>query len=233
MKKQLIILSVVFMFVTLTGLSVGVNAQSSPDLLFASNQEFDLKIPCVNNGSYCGSTAQCNVTVIYPNGEILLDNSPMTNKDSFHNITISQSQNNQLGVHTASATCCDSGFCGEDTFTIEITGDGFKFNAFPIQFSVFIVGLIMIVVGKFREDLSFFASLGGMMLMGIGVVTLYPGYAGLNSHNLTGQIIGFSAIGGGFYFMIERFFSRDEQQERFGQPQRSEQNLNDGRVHDL
>ena len=124
MKKIFIILSVVFMFVILTGLSVGVDAQETPDLIFGFNEEFDLKISCENNGSYCSSSSQCNVTVAYPNGALLLDNAALTSNVSYHNITVPSIINNETGPHTATSVCCDGPDCAVKTFTVQITKTG-------------------------------------------------------------------------------------------------------------
>lgn len=226
MNNKIIILAVVFMFVTLTGLLPGVNAEI--ELTIPFNQEFDLKRPCFNNGTYCSSSAICNVTISYPNGDTLTSNQRMTNQLSFHNLTLTNFNISQLGIMPTTMICNDPG--GDikgnavDTFEIEVTGDGFKPNVFPIEFSIFILGIVLVFVGKFKEDLSLFTTFGGIILMVMGVVTLYPGYSGLNYSTLQGQLIGVGGIGVGFFFMIERFFSRDKQVEYFDQD-------DDGRFH--
>ena len=227
MNNKLIILAVVFMFVTLTGLLPGVLAEI--ELTIPFNQEFDLKRPCFNNETFCSAAAVCNVTIIYPDGSILTNNQQMTNQNSFHNVTLTNFNISQLGIMPTIVVCDDPGGAvnasGKDTFEIEVTGDGFKPNVFPIEFSIFILGFILIATGKFKEDLGFFVTFGGMILMVIGVVTLYPGYSGLNYSTLQGQVVGIGGAGVGFYFMIERFFSRDKQVDHFDQE-------DDGRFHD-
>lgn len=226
-NKKFIILAVVL------GVFLLPNVLAIVELRFPYNTQFDLKRACFNNGSYCSSIAQCNITVIHPSANILLDNAPMTNNVSFHNITVFQDSNNELGIHQASMACCDNGACGTDTFEIEITGDGFEADIFPLEFSILIAGLVLIVVGTTQEKLRLFKHLGAILVMVMGVVTLYPGYANINYSTLQGLALGSGSIGLGFYFLIEDSFSRDEQQEGFAQPnQKENKDLEDGRFHD-
>ena len=150
----------------------------------------------------------------------------MTNNISYHNVTVLQSQNNKLGLHQASMVCCDNGDCGDSTFTIDITGDGNRLNTFPLEFSVFILGFVLIVTGKLKRDLQLLTNVGAIIIFVMGVFTLYPGYAQLNFSTLMGKVVGFGGIGAGFYFMIEQVFSKDRQVETYDQH-------DDGRVHDL
>jgi len=117
MKLRIILIMLSLLFIPLV-------SGASDDLLFATNKQYDLKIPCINNGTYCSTVAECNVTITYPDGNLLKDNVVMTNQGSFHNLTILFSENNQSGPYPSTAVCCDSGDCGEDSFTIQITKSG-------------------------------------------------------------------------------------------------------------
>ncbi len=225
-KTKMIFLAVVL------GVFLLPNVLALVELRFPFNTEIDLKRSCFNNGSYCSPIAQCNITVLQPNSNVMLDNAGMTNNVSFHNITVNQFQNDQLGIHQASMVCCDGGACGTDTFEIEITGDGFQADVFPLEFSILIAGLVLIVVGTTQEKLRFFKHMGGILVMIMGVVTLYPGYANLNYSTLQGLALGSGSIGLGFYFLIEDSFSRDVQEQSYGQPnQEQNQEFDDGRFH--
>lgn len=201
------------------------------ELRFPYNELYDIKRPCYNNGTICSGAAQCNFTLSYPNGRILLDNAIMTNNVSYHNVTVLKSQNNELGIHPAKMYCCDTGGqCGADTFEIEITGDGFSKNNFPLQFSVLIFGIILIVVGHLKEELNIFNSVGSIVVLIMGILTLYPGYADVNYSTLMGQMIGVTSIGMGGYFLIAKSFSRGEQSDHYDQKY-NEYDLDDGRFH--
>ncbi len=194
------------------------------------NQEYDLKRQCFNNGTYCSSATVCNLTVNYPSGVNLVNNVLMTNQISFYNYTFPAVNISQFGRHISSVTCVDTGGDihgnGFDTFIIEVTGDGGTERQFPIQIVFGLIGIALIVVGQFKEDLRIFQTFGGIMLMIFGVITLFPGYSGINYSNLMGQGLGMSGIGLGFYFLIERSFSRNKQAESFDQ-----EFEDDGRFH--
>jgi len=199
------------------------------DLIFQFNEKIDLKRPCFNNGSFCSGSAVCNITVLYPDGESLLNNQLMTNQISFHNITILQSLNNQLGIHQAIMSCNDGGLYGSDTFEIDITADGKEYQVFPTEFIFLILGFLFIGFGIVSERCRIFKHLGSILIMIIGVITLYPGYSFINWTTLLGKGVGFLCIGIGFYFLIEDSFSRDEQQERY--ESEPKEFLDDGRFH--
>ncbi len=204
----------IFLFLILLVLPL-VSAQT--ELTFSFNDEVDLKRPCFNNGTFCSSSALCNITVIYPDGNLLLDNEPMTNQVSYFNKTIAQGGINQLGFYPSIMSCCDLGNCGADTFDIEVTGDGLPNQVFPIQFVIIILSFFLIGLGYFFDGLRMFKHVGSIILMILGVITLYPGYSFINYTTLFGKAIGFSAIGLGFYFLIEDSFSRDDQEQTYSE----------------
>lgn len=208
-----------------------VGIVSSADLNFPFNQDIDIKRPCFNNGTYCSSSAVCNITILYPNGIIMpsADNIVMTNQGSFHNITILRGEVDRLGVHQAIMSCTDTAGDiagnGEDTFTIEITGDGQSFNVFPTELIVFVIGLGLIGVGKVMDKLKVFKFIGAITVFIVGVTTIYPGYSFLNYSTLIGKGISLIGIGAGFFFLIEDAFSFDRQVEYYDQQ-------DDGRFHE-
>ncbi len=56
-----------------------------------------------------------------------------------------------------------------------------------------------------------------MIVLIVGVITLWPGYSFINYSNLQGQAIGYSSIAFGLYFLINDSFSRDKQTDKFSQ----------------
>lgn len=204
----------IFLFLfLLVGTSQFVLSEENPSFQF--NTEFDLKRPCFDNGFFCSADFVCNVTLLYPDGTLLVNNSIMTNQGSFRNITIPQIDNNQLGFVTGIESCSNTTLGGPDTFTIEITGDGNEFLQFPHQFTFIIFALLMIGIGMVNDRLRMFKHLGSMLMMVLGVLTLFPGYSFINYSNLLGLSLGTILIGLGFYFLIEDSFSRNKQEDRF------------------
>ena len=192
------------------------------ELTFPFNSEFDIKRPCFNNGTYCSPATECNLTLVSPNSAILVDNKVMTNQVSFHNYTIVKGANTQLGIMSASMTCRDGAVDGENTFEIAITGDGVSNSPFPIQFSLISLGFILIIAGAMKERLRLMKHAGSILLMVMGVVTLYPGFAQLNYSNLSGLSLGLILIGLGFYYLIEDSFSRSVQENSYDQENKEE-----------
>lgn len=187
------------------------------DLTIPFNENYDIKRPCFNNGTFCSSSATCNFTLIRPTGETIFSNQIMTFNSNFFNITLLKATNNQLGEHPAIMSCCENGLCDADTFKIIVTADGNPQQTFPTQFAVIFFAFLLVGFGTFFERLRLFKYMGSILLMVMGVLTLYPGYSLINYSNLVGQSIGSIIIGLGFYFLIEDSFSRGEQQEYYDQ----------------
>lgn len=194
-----------------------ISSVNSLDESFQYNREFDLKRACFDRGSFCGSDFECNITLIYPDGTTMVDNQVMTDQGSFRNITVSQALNNQLGVVKAIESCTNSTDSGAETFEIEITADGFDSQDFPTQFVIVLFAFVLVGVGHITDKLRLFQVVGAILMLIMGVLTLYPGYSFINYSVLFGQALGISLIGLGFYFMISHNFSRDEQQDKFDQ----------------
>ncbi len=192
---------------------------------FEFNKEFDLKRPCFNEGRFCSASATCNMTIIHPDGSLMIDNSIMTNSVSYFNVTVLIGQNFQMGIHPAISVCCDGVDCDYDFFDIEITADGKPSKTLPTQFIMIILGFALVGVGFIKERLRLFKSVGAIILLIMGVITLYPGFSFINWSTLMGKVLGFSCIALGFYFMVESSFSRRKQGDSYDQEE--EEDLDD------
>ncbi len=204
---------------------------SADDVGVQFNTQFDFKRPCLNNGTFCSTSAVCNITVTYPDGELMFNNRVMNNKGSFHNITLTQVINRELGFHPFIMSCQDGSVFGGDTGNLVITADGKPPQIFPTQFMIAIFAMAFIGAGLFSERLRLFKHMGSIVLMIFGIVTLYPGYSFINWSTLLGKGLGFASIALGVYFFIEDSFSRDEQEEGLTSPPKDFFNDNDGRFH--
>lgn len=111
--------AIVFLFgmIMLAGLS-------SAQLIGKYQTTYDVKRPCINNGTYCSASSTCNITINYPDGTLLVANSPMTYQTSYFNYTISNTSLNQLGTYECLMTCKDGSLSGSDTFSFDVTGNG-------------------------------------------------------------------------------------------------------------
>lgn len=193
------------------------------DPTFQVNTGFDLKRTCDNFGFFCDITVDCNITILKPNGELMINDVNMTFNTTFRNVTVTNLQNDKLGFAKATMGCANATNGGIDTFDVAITADGKPWSQFPQQFFIIILGFAFITLGLAKERLRMFKYLGSMVFMVMGVVTLFPGYAFINWTTLTGQVLGYGLIGLGFFFLIEDVFGRDEQDERFTQENQDEE----------
>lgn len=211
MKKLIFFLFIFFLVATISFISAEVEET------FPYHDKFDLKRPCFLNGTYCSDSTSCNITIEYPDNTLLIDNIGMTNNVSFVNVTILEGQANVLGFYEATHICCDRGFCGKDTFEIAITGDGKPFHIFPTQFYVIILGFFLLTFGLFSEKVKLLKHLGSIIILIMGVLTLFPGYSFINYSTLLGKALGFTFVGSGFWFLIEDAFSKGKQEEYYTQ----------------
>lgn len=191
---------------------------------FQFDKEFDLQRGCFNNGFFCGTDFICNISLFHADGNVVLNNTVMTNQGSFRNVTITQAQNDQLGFIKAIESCNNVTLAGGDTFLIAITGDGKPFRQFPQQFFLIFLAITITLIGFSTDRLRILKHGGAMFMIVMGVITLYPGYAFINWSTLTGQAMGFVLIGLGFYFLVEDSFSRNKQEDNY----ESESQFSDG-----
>jgi hypothetical protein len=101
---------------------IALIGMGSGQLYFKNNQTVDLKIPCFNNGTYCPSTAFCNITITKPTGDTLINNQEMTNSISYYNYTIGEFVD--FGIYPTTMMCMDTNGNGYKTFEIQITPNG-------------------------------------------------------------------------------------------------------------
>ena len=144
-----------------------------PDFTFKQVTQIDLKRPCFNNGTWCSPSAICNITIQSPNGDLIINNTRMTNQVSYHNVTLAKSQTVSLGTYKADMICGDGGLFGSDTFFYQITPSGDKDI---LGLTIILILLIYIITffgffGK-HEWISVLGSLGMIIL---GLYTMVSG----------------------------------------------------------
>ncbi len=195
-------------------------------LTFQQNNDVDVKIVCINAG-FCSSSAFCNVSVFSPNDITLLDGIQATQSPNlaFYNFTLNSTQTSSLGKYSVGGFCKDGSVTQVIDFNFDVTADGKEFQAFPNQFAVILLGFLLIIFGLFNERYTLLKHMGSLILMVMGVLTLFPGYNFINHTTLFGLVLGSTLIGIGFWFLIEGAFSRTKQQERFHQDQGEEEEI--------
>jgi len=113
-EKFLLLLAFAFIFTI-------ANAQANT--LFKLNDAADFKLPCVNNNTYCSVSAVCNVTVLYPNSTIFINNKPMQNQTSFFNYSFITNQLSTVGNYAYTQVCNDgANIYASSSFTVTPNG---------------------------------------------------------------------------------------------------------------
>lgn len=158
------------LFLFLFCLILAVSLVSAADMISGQGEELNIVRTCFNNGTFCSSSAECNLTITNPNSHIIINNDRMTNNVSFHNFTLNKDQTVVLGIYRAIMTCTDGTVHGGDTFTIQITPTGDPGNLIGFFIILFVIGYGMVIFAFVNENKQI-AILGGMALITIGVYT--------------------------------------------------------------
>ncbi len=116
-------------------------------LTFTQHSSINLKAPCTINGTNCLNTADCIISIAYPNGSLMFENSSMTNNGTgMVNITLPDSST--LGDYLAPLSCCQGGECasGNVDFSITRSGQELSVDQSIIYFIVLIAGISIFVL---------------------------------------------------------------------------------------
>ena len=156
----------------------------------------DLRIPFEVDGGAASSSADCNVTLTYPNETIVFSNSTATNNNKgIFNITLSQEKNIALGWYEWVAFCCDGSKCagGYGDFKVTTTGGERGFTIFL----VLIIGALVLFVFGYYSDIEFLVFFGGILFIVGGVYSMIYGIgdsADLYTRAIAGVIIGMGMV---------------------------------------
>jgi len=117
-------------------------------LIFAQTYQketiIDLKIPYEVNGSAASSSATCNISINYPNGTYLKENTSMTNRENGDfNITLIATETDVLGEYEWRAFCCDGIYCAVGYGSFEITYTGKELTTQTSILYVVLLGLLV------------------------------------------------------------------------------------------
>lgn len=175
--------------------------------VFKKGDSIDLKIQCLNNGTFCTSSASCNLTVMYPNNTLLVNSLLMTNQVSFYNFTLPNSQT--LGLYACSVTCCDNDICGTDSkqcvFRITTTGED-DWNTLPLF--LLLGSFIIFGLASYLKN-EYIGLLSGFMLLISGVYMMVYGLSLFQ--DMYTRAISFITLGMGlmvcFISIVEMFYT--------------------------
>ena len=197
---------------------VSAISTDTADYHFAQYESINLSRSCIQDGNFCNpSITSCNITIIGPNGQNISTNKPMTVSAGNTNISLGilPKSERYFGFYTATESCNNGTTSGAETFYFEITADGNPSKVFPTQIGILVLLFVLLIVGMFLKEYQLFRIIPAMGMIIMGVITLYPGYSYINYTTLLGLGIGVISIAIGAFFMIEPYFSRGEQNERY------------------
>ncbi len=180
---------------------------------FKQGEEINLIQTCAS----CTFNNITSVIQVSPSYRNVIGNFEMIKVGSMYNLTLLSGNITSMGEYIANGI---GDLDGTDTvwsYNFFVTADGNPFEAFPNQFAIILLGFILIMFGLFKERYNLLKHMGSLILMVMGVLTLYPGYNFINHTTLFGLALGSSLVAIGFWFLIEDSFSRKEQDQSFEQ----------------
>lgn len=183
------------------------------------NQDFEFHFHVFNATTGLivdNATTNCSFELFNNGGTSTVFNDNINFEDHRWQIIVLGGNFTRLGGYSWLVSCA-GGLGGFTSAPLIVTADGFEAEPFPIQLSLIVLAFLLVGVGLTADRLRLMKHAGSILLMIMGVLTLWPGYSFINYSTLTGLALGTVLIGVGFYFLIEDAFSRDEQAEYFEQ----------------
>ena len=166
MKK--VFLSLVFVL-----LFIGIASAIDSEYTFKQNTQVDLKRPYINNGTWSSGSSTCNITITNPDSTILVNNVLMTNKGSYHNITLQPNKVLQIGYYKSDMVCTDGTLSGSDTFFYQVSPSG-NTNVLGLFIIVIVIIYAIGFIGFFGKNV-WVSVLGGLAMISLGLYTLNSG----------------------------------------------------------
>lgn len=171
----------------------------SDDLVYRQWSEVDLKVPCFNNNTFCSAAAICNITILYPDATVLVDNELMTNQYSYHNYTLNTTRTSESGIYATTVICTDNGYYGYSTFQYEITGSGYL-ETTNFYWLILALTASVITLGFFIKD-GWVTILGTFGLYFLGIYILLNGIVGIRDL-ITTRAIGMITLAVAMYISV-------------------------------
>jgi hypothetical protein len=194
MKKSVI-------FLVLYGIGILLFISIVSAATYEQNNELDLKVPCSNNGTICSNSATCEISIIDPNSDFLINNQSMTNNNnSIFSYYLNEDQIFILGDYRVVVFCSDGSFNGYTNFIYEITETGESAGNYRVAIYVIIIlAWLLFIIGAYRTEYTFIA-LSGIIMLVFGVYVLINGIDNFNN-TLTTAFGGIHALFGGYLMM--------------------------------
>jgi hypothetical protein len=191
--KKLLLFAIISVMLMASMVSAATSA------VYKIGDPVNLKVSCKNNGTICGSSVLCNLTVYYElNGNVLVQDGKMTYTYSYYNYTVPAS--NDIGTYKGTMYCIDTvtGMGGVTPFSYELTSTGDNKNW--ILFLILgLFSVILLVIGMYSGN-EYIMFIAGASVILTGVYSLIYGVG--NVFNMYTRTIGLICIGIGAFFMI-------------------------------
>jgi len=176
MKKIIFITFILFILFPLT------SAQTN--FVFKQSDAIDLKVACFDeNNNFCNASVICNLTILRPNHQVIINNKQMTNNTAFYNLTLNSTDVSVLGKYSTIGICTGNK-TGFSTFTFQVTKTGVELTqekalvyigALALLVFLFVVnigGISMLPSGNSRD--GEFVSISNLKyLKGLLVIVAY------------------------------------------------------------
>ncbi len=174
---------------------------------FEQESDINLKLSCANEtNGLCSSVVKWNITILYPNHSLLVDNKEMTWNTIYYNYSMNSNYSKKLGVYTVIANCYDT-CTGNSRFLYEITPSGTKDIGSGQGLNLLGSNIAIIVIALFLFGISFVFKSNILKIIFIGTAGLIFIVAVLyNLVILTQSIGGFSVLveGYGTFWVVIR-----------------------------
>lgn len=153
-------------------------------LVYKQNSPAEINLVCINAG-FCSSSAQCNVSVFSPAGNVILDGVEATQSVSLanYNITLNENQTIELGEYQVGGFCKDGSVTQLVDFTFEVTPTGFS-DIFDFYLIILIASAVIIIFGFWIKD-PWVVMFGTFGLYFVGIFIIRFGIVGIKDTAFT------------------------------------------------
>lgn len=123
--KNLRLLSILTLFLVILSLGF-VESESSENIRFYHefNTNLTIKEKCRVDGEICGSGFTCNLTILEPNQDYVVNTVPLIGTGTYRTFDLNESQTVPNGIYETTVDCGNSTTFGSNTFFYQITPDG-------------------------------------------------------------------------------------------------------------
>ena len=187
---------------------------SDADYLIKQYSIFDLKRNCIYNGSSCSYSASCNITINYiqGNGSIIYNNTLMTNRGSYHNLTLTAHDNYLAGWYQGMITCVDNGDPGSESFYYRVTPTGDENNT--SYFIIIGISFLIILILGYATKNEYIVFISGMVALITGIYGMIFGIG--STQNDFSRMLSIIFLGLGIIFVIAPAYQLLEQDGQTG-----------------